>query len=98
MDVDPREWHPRHTLDRVLVDLQLLENGSTQIVVTGRAHTQRADLWRHAETVGADQHMLTVSDIAHHMLLVALQDRPKTQQAFVDGLTGQGWEDVPLPF
>lgn len=96
--VDPREWHPRHKLDRVLVDAQWCEDGSVQLIVTGRSSTQRADLWRHSEMVGPDEHPLTVSDIAHHMLVVALQDRPRSSEQFQRGLVGEGWEDVPLPF
>lgn len=97
-EVDVREWHPRHKLNRVLIDVQFTEEGSVQMNVTGRSNTQRADLWRHCETIGRDEHILTASDVAHHMLIVALQDRPRTKDAFERGLVGEGWQDTPLPF
>jgi hypothetical protein len=98
MEINPREWHPRHQLQRVLVDMHMDPDGAVTIVVTGRSNTQRADLWRHAETIAPGEHHLVASDVAHHMLVVALQDRPRTAQAFQDGLVGEGWQDVPLPF
>lgn len=96
--VDVREWHPKHRLNRVLIDVQFTEHGGAQMVVTGRSNTQRADLWRHAETLGPDENELSVSDHAHHALIVALQDRPRTLEGFERGLVGEGWQDVPLPF
>lgn len=98
MQVNPREWHPRHQLERVLVDIHMDPDGAVTIVATGRSNTQRADLWRHTETVSADAHHLVASDVAHYFLVVAMQDRPRTAQAFQAGLVGEGWEDVPLPF
>lgn len=96
--VNPREWHPRHQLDEVQVVLQFLKGGEVQVTAVGRSHGQRADLWRHSETVGGDDSPLAPADIAHHMLLVAHQDRPRSLEAFQTGLVGGGWEDVPLPF
>lgn len=98
MDINPREWHPRHQLDRITVQLDLLESGSTQVTAVGRSSSQRKDLWRHSEVIDADESTLTVGDVAHHFLLCALQDRPRSQAAFLDSLIGQGWQDVPLPF
>lgn len=98
MDVDPREWHPRHQLDRVQADLTINRDGSVQITVVGRSQGQRADLWRHSETVGADEHSLVPSDIVHHLLIVSLQDRPRSARAFREAVSGQGWEDISLPF
>jgi hypothetical protein len=96
--VNPKEWHPRHQLDEAQVRLRFNQDGSVQVTAVGRSKGQRADLWRHSETVGSDESVLQPADIAHHMLLVALQDRPRSLEAFQAGLVGGGWEDIPLPF
>lgn len=92
------EWNARHQMDRVQVDVQLHRDGTTQISVTGRSEGQRADLWKHVETVAADEHSLVASDIVHHLLICAMQDRPRDHKQFAASVRGQGWEDVALPF
>lgn len=98
MDVNPQEWHPRHQLEQVTVTVQFVKGGEVRVVASGRSSGQRADLWRHSEVIDGDESRLVVADHLHHMLLVALQDRPRSLEAFQRGLVGEGWEDVPLPF
>lgn len=94
---------PTHELEsiRVVVNLPSPQNGHvTSVRVLGETSTQRATLWSESASWTADEvtHGLQPTDWIGHVLLTALQDRPKDQEALDNGLTGQGWEDVALPF
>lgn len=94
---------PSHELERVVITVVLPspQNGHvTSIRALGETSTQRSSLWSESATWTADEvaHGLQPTDWATHVLLTALQDRPKDQAALDTGLTGGGFEDVPLPF
>lgn len=94
---------PSHELEsiRVVVTLPSPENGHlTAVRILGETTTQRSSLWSESASWSADEvtNGLQPTDWVAHVLLVALQDRPSNQEALDNGLIGQGWEDVALPF
>lgn len=93
---------PQHQLEYVTIRLALPthRNGRTaRLEAHGRCETQRAALWSVSEMWSAEDHRagLEPTDAAHHVLLCAMQDRPRDQYAMERSLTGQGWEQLELP-
>lgn len=95
MDVPVKEWHPRHEMAKVSVEVELTEDGDFRLLVVGTSRTKRTSLWRHAETYSKANGNLAVSDWVAHHVLVALQDTPTSAEAYQAGL--RGWEEVELP-
>lgn len=94
---------PGHQLETVKLTVRLPDqrNGRLTIIeATGETSTQRGPLWTYRETWTADETRggMEPADVAHWLLLAALQDRPPSQEAFSRSTTPGGWEDVPLPF
>lgn len=85
-------------MDLVTVTLDLTTEGRVALAAHGRSRGKRADLWRYNEIFGEANSDLAPHDAAAHLLLVALQDRPRTLEALSLGLRGHTlWEDVELP-
>lgn len=99
----PIYGRPSHQLEAVTCRLVLpckRNNYRSSILVEGFAETKRAALWSVRESWEPDEVTagLQPADAIHHVLLVASQDRPASQDVLELQLTGGGWEEVPLPF
>lgn len=93
---------PQHQLEVVTLRLALPTNRNgrrARLEAQGRSETQRQALWSVTESWTAEEHRagLEPTDAAHHVLLCAMQDRPRDQYALERSLTGQGWEQLELP-
>lgn len=91
-------WHGNHRLSRIDMTLRIDPDGELSISAQGRADTKRTPLWSHEEHFRQERNDLSASDWVAHLVLVALQDRPTSAQALQDGLRGEGWEQLPMPF
>ena len=94
---------PDHRLERLELKLYLPtpRNGRhSRLTAHGFAETKRGALWTVQETWSWSEQQagLQPCDAVHHIALAAFQDHPGSQDAVERSLTGQGWEDVPLPF
>lgn len=90
---------PRLARVQLVLTLPTIENGRhTRLEATGWSPLKRSSLWSVSETwTAADQRGgLEPTDAAHHLLLVACQDRPSSQNHLERSLTGQGWEQLEL--
>lgn len=92
---------PDHALEvvRVVLRLPTRRNGHTTLLEAhGESSTKRGPLWSVRETWAADevQRGLQPVDAVQHLLLVASQDRPASQDPLERALLGQAWEEVPL--
>lgn len=99
MPAERRDWVVKHDLHRVHFTLRL--DGllaPTSLHAEGRSKTKRGVLWTIAEEFTPSDRY-GAADFANHIALVALQDRPRNEQALQLALRGgDGWEDVQLPF
>lgn len=94
-----RPQKPHHKLDRVDISLYLPRYPhavSSEMRATGYSDTRRASLWHYHE---AFDHVLDAekgygcADAAHHVALVALQDRPNSLDRLEFALRGGlAWE------
>lgn len=82
MDVPTREWHPRHDLTRVTVEVEIDRGRPVTIKSTGRAFTKRANLWIAVDHLEGPTDVLGAVDRCSMVLLRALQDRPTSQRAW----------------
>lgn len=93
---------PRLTAVRLVLTLPTNANDrSSRLDVYGECSTQRGTLWHVQERWNAAEHRagLEPTDAAHHALLVAMQDRPRSQAEVERALSGGAlWYDEPLPF
>lgn len=99
----PIYGRPSHQLAVVTCSLVLpckRNNYRSSILVEGVSETKRAALWsvRESWEPGEVTAGLQPADAIHHVLLVASQDRPASQDVLERHLTGGGWEKVSLPF
>lgn len=94
---------PTHDLEVVTARIILPSpaNGHvTQARVVGEASTRRTTLWNESASWTPEEAAagLQPTDWVAHILLCALQDRPRDQGGLDNSLIGQGWEDIALPF
>jgi len=96
-EVDPREWHPSHTLSRISVQVLIHEDGVLSATVLGYAESHRTSLWSY-EVESEEASAIEITDHIAHVIQVAVQDMPDTQPRLDFGVTGglQGWTDQPL--
>jgi hypothetical protein len=92
---------PDHELETVTITLTLgtRRNGRhTKVQAHGSSSTRRVPLWSVSEawTSGEVQAGLQPGDAIHHIALVALQDRPTSQNHMERSLMGEGWEQLSL--
>lgn len=99
------EWAAHHTLDRVEITLHLPTPRSdhrADIAARGWSTTKRGSLWTWQESWNpSEMHVEGYEpvDVVHHLLLVAVQDRPNTQERLSFGLGGGlSWSEPELPF
>lgn len=95
---------PRRVLHSVTLSAYLATretNFQSSIVVQGWSQSQRTSLWSYSEKFAdpVEVTSLALTDAAHHLLLVGVQDRP-TSQELLDHLLkgGDRYEDQQLPF
>lgn len=86
---------PDHKLERVRFTLHLPlphNENVTSLTVLGESSTARTSLWSVSESWTAEEQCagLQPADAVHHLALIALQDRPRSQEALFGLLTG--WE------
>lgn len=95
---------PSHKLATVTITLHLptRANSFTGVVrAEGRAQSKRDNLWSVSEefTEAAQINGMSMTDAVHHLALIAVQDRPDTQDRFEYYLRGgQHYKTPPLPF
>lgn len=94
---------PVHDLEVIYVTLRLptdVNGRETTVEARGESPGQRSPLWTYKERWSASEQsaLLQPCDAAHHLLLTAAQDRPRTKEDLTACLGGRGWEDVPLPY
>jgi hypothetical protein len=98
MDITKQHWITDHQLNRVEVVLEFGTRGTVALEAHGRSATKRGNLWTYRETFGSANSDLAPHDAAAHLLLVSLQDRPRSRELLDLALGGYGlWEDQPLP-
>lgn len=90
-----------HQLETVVTRLYLPRrhnNYVTSFQAFGYSSTRRAHLWAESDEWEQTEqvHGLQVVDSVSHLLLVALQDRPTSQQFLEAGLVGEGWQQEEL--
>lgn len=78
---------PNHKLDTVTVKLWLPTAASSwrsKLLATGDSYTTKHQLWSHCEMWSDPLEVtgMTMSDAVNHVTLVALQDRPASQEMF----------------
>lgn len=78
---------PNHKLDTVSIKLWLptaASNWQSKLLVMGDTYTQRSSLWSHCEMWSDPLEVtgMTMTDAVHHIALIAVQDRPTTQEMF----------------
>lgn len=93
---------PSHRLEVVhfRLALPLKRNGYlTSLAVKGESSTSRSSLWTISETWTPDEQEagLQPTDALHHIALIAVQDRPSSQDAMFRQLTGEPYIQEVLP-
>lgn len=92
---------PQHELERVDFTLVLPVRSNqhrTTLHVYGRAGTARPSLWDLHETWSWTEQEAGYqpSDAVAHAVLVAMQDRPTSQQQIEACMIGEGWTQLQL--
>lgn len=102
MNEERLRWITRKpTLDQVraVVDLADTPQGTIATVfIQGLCTRKRGSLWTYSETIQVDGGRYNLSDLVTHVMLVAGQDRPVSEQELTRGLVGSAWEQPELPF
>lgn len=99
MNQPTNPWAVRHDVDRISVTLNLQAGGVVQLHAEGRSQGKRAALWTYNELFGPANSSLAPHDAAAHLLLVCLQDRPRSRDELDRCLRGGAtWENVELPW
>lgn len=93
---------PSHQLETVTFTLQLPTRRNqylTRLEVRGEASTKRSSLWSVSEswTPAEQEAGLQPADALHHLALIALQDRPSSQEELFRQLTGEPHIQETLP-
>lgn len=87
------DWAVTHKLDRVELVLDLGGRVPGDLTVTGRSSTKRRALWVYKSPAHSVDDRYSQIDCAHHVLLVAEQDHPRSLDRLEEGLCGgQGWQ------
>lgn len=103
MDKNRLQWITTRppTLDAFSINVRLAETPTGTLATlwgSGTCDRKRGTLWTYQETIGLDADRYSCHDLISHLVLVALQDRPTTEQALTRGLLGSAWEQPELPF
>lgn len=75
-------------------------DGKTHLTAQGESTFARASLWSYSEEWAPElgQVDLTPVDVAHHLLLCTLQDRPQARWQLDRSLRGETvWEQLQMP-
>jgi hypothetical protein len=89
------------TLDTYSFHVRLADTPTGTIATLyaeGRCDRKRRNLWTYSETIEAFGGRYGVHDLLTHISMVAVQDRPTTEQALTRGLVGSAWDQPELPF
>jgi hypothetical protein len=93
--MERNEWAVKHQLDRVELVLQFTGRHVGSCTAIGRSGGKRAPLWVLKEERTTHDNCFSLIDHAHHILLVAEQDRPRKLEQLEEGLCGgQGWQEA----
>lgn len=102
MDQDRLKWITRKpVLSRVEMVVHLADTPQGLLATVschGHSATRRGSLWHHSETIPVMNDRYRATDLCHHLLLVALEDRPRNNTELTRGLIGATWEQPELPF
>lgn len=99
MDIDPREWHPPHQLERIEIRIELNEGGVRVSTMQGRSCGKRTALWTVAYGQNQGGSVLDFVERISWLLQGALIDKPNSQPSMERSMaTTKGYEDVALPW
>lgn len=91
-------------LEAVTISVMLptrANNWESTMFVTGSSSLKRGTLWSHSEQWADPLEVTgyTIQDAVSHVTMIALQDKPYTQEMFDYALRGgKLYEEPPLPF
>lgn len=91
MEPDVREWHPRHVLSKLSVDVVVHEDGDRVVTIKGYADTHRTALWTDSWTAPEEDSALHVAEVIDWVVAQVLIDGPASQASYerAIGATGQ---------